>query len=195
MKFRSTIHAIVIPLAVIWSLTASAQTADLIFTKGKIVTVDDQFATVQAVAIKGERIVATGSDTNIEKFKGPSTQLIDLQHRTVIPGLIDNHAHYMRAAEYWHREVRLDGITSHKRAMELIRDKVRESKAGEWVVVLGGWSEEQFTDEPRGFTRQELDQLASNNPVALQLFYFRVYANSAALKAMGIDETARSCQH
>ena len=187
MKFRSTIHAIAIPLAVIWSLTASAQTADLIFTNGKIVTVDDQFATVQAVAIKGERIIAIGSDTDIEKFKGPSTQLIDLQHRTVIPGLIDNHAHYMRAAEYWHREVRLDGITSHKRAMELIRDKVRESKAGEWVVVLGGWSEEQFTDEPRGFTRQELDQLASNNPVALQLFYFRVYANSAALKAMGID--------
>jgi hypothetical protein len=55
MKFRSTIHAIAIPLAVIWSLTASAQTADLIFTNGKIVTVDDQFATVQAVAIKGER--------------------------------------------------------------------------------------------------------------------------------------------
>jgi predicted amidohydrolase YtcJ len=187
MKFRSTIHAIAIPLAVIWSLTASAQTADLIFTNGKIVTVDDQFATVQAVAIKSERIIAIGNDAEIEKFKGPSTQLIDLQHRTVIPGLIDNHAHYMRAAEYWHREVRLDGITSHKRAMELIRDKVRESKAGEWVVVLGGWSEEQFTDEPRGFTRQELDQLASNNPVALQLFYFRVYANSAALKAMGID--------
>ena len=187
MKFRSTIHGIAIPLAVIWSLTASAQTADLIFTNGKIITVDDQFATVQAVAIKSERIIAIGSDVEIEKLKGPSTQLIDLQRRTVIPGLIDNHAHYMRAAEYWHREVRLDGITSHKQAMELIRDKVRESKAGEWVVVLGGWSEEQFTDEPRGFTRQELDQLASNNPVALQLFYFRVYANSAALKVMGID--------
>jgi predicted amidohydrolase YtcJ len=93
----------------------------------------------------------------------------------------------MRAAEYWHREVRLDGVTSHKRAMELIREKVRESKSGEWVVVLGGWSEEQFTDEPRGFTRQELDELAPNNPMALQLFYFRVYANSGALKAMGID--------
>src|SRR6476661_3786199 len=186
MKFRSTIHAIAIPLAVIWSLTASAQTADLIFTNGKIVTVDDQFATVQAVAIKSERIIAIGSDVEIEKFKGPSTQLIDLQRRTVIPGLIDNHAHYMRAAEYWHREVRLDGITSHKQAMELIRDKVRESKAGEWVVVLGGWSEEQFTDEARGFTRKELDEIAPDNPLALQLFYFRVYANTQALKAMGI---------
>ena len=187
MKFSSTIQSIVTSLAVIWSATAFAQTADLVLTNGKIITVDDRFTTVQALAIKGERIIAIGSDADIEKFKGPAAQLIGLQRRTVIPGLIDNHAHYMRAAEYWHREVRLDGITSHKRAMELIREKVRESKPGEWVVVLGGWSEEQFTDEPRGFTRQELDELAPNNPVALQLFYFRVYANSAALKAMGID--------
>jgi predicted amidohydrolase YtcJ len=93
----------------------------------------------------------------------------------------------MRAAEYWHREVRLDGITSHSEALGLIKDKAAQSKAGEWVVVLGGWSEEQFTDEPRGFTKSELDALAPNNPVALQLFYFRVYANSAALKAMGIE--------
>jgi imidazolonepropionase-like amidohydrolase len=113
MKFSSTIHAIVIPLAVIWSITASAQTADFIFTNGKIITVDDRFATMQALAIKSERIIAIGSDADIEKFKGLSTQLIDLQRRTVIPGLIDNHAHYMRAAEYWHREVRLDGVTSH----------------------------------------------------------------------------------
>src|SRR5262249_54609150 len=80
-----------------------------------------------------------------------------------------------------------DGLTSHKEALDLIREKVAESKPGEWVAVLGGWSEEQFTDEPRGFTRAELDAVAPNNPVALQLFYFRVYANSAALKAMGID--------
>ena len=96
----------------------------------------------------------------------------------------------MRAAEYWHREVRLDGVTSHKRAIELIQEKVRESKPGEWVVVLGGWSEEQFTDEPRGFTFKELDEIAPENPVALQLFYFRVYANTAALKGMGIDANA-----
>jgi predicted amidohydrolase YtcJ len=187
MKFSSTIRSIVISFALIWSAIAFAQTADLVLTNGKIITVDDRFTTMQALAIKGERIIAIGNDTDIEKLKGPATQLIDLQRRTVIPGLIDNHAHYMRAAEYWHREVRLDGITSHKRAMELIREKVRESKLDEWVVVLGGWSEEQFTDEPRGFTRQELDELAPNNPVALQLFYFRVYANSAGLKAMGIN--------
>jgi predicted amidohydrolase YtcJ len=115
--------------------------------------------------------------------------VVDLNRRTVIPGLIDNHAHYMRAAEYWHREVRLDGITSHKEALDLIKHKAAESKPGEWVVVLGGWAEEQFVDEPRGFSRAELDGITPNNPVALQLFYFRVYANTTALKMMGIGPT------
>jgi predicted amidohydrolase YtcJ len=189
MKISSTICSIVISVTAFWSIAASAQTADLVLTNGKIMTVDDRFSIAQALAIKGERIIAVGSNAEIEKLKGPATQFIDLQGRAVIPGLIDNHAHFMRAAEYWHREVRLDGITSHKHASELIREKVRESKPGEWVVVLGGWSEEQFTDEPRGFTRQELDVIAPGNPVALQLFYFRVYANSMALKAMSIDAT------
>jgi predicted amidohydrolase YtcJ len=187
MKATSTIRSVIVLLFGFWAVSASAQTADLVLTNGKIVTVDDRFTIAQALAVKGGRVIAVGSDADIEKLKGPATQVIDVQRRTVIPGLIDNHAHYMRAAEYWHREVRLDGITLHKEALDLIRDKVRESKPGEWVVVLGGWSEEQFTDEPRGFTRQELDSIAPNNPVALQLFYFRTYANTPALKAMGIE--------
>jgi len=180
-------RSVLIFLAGLWSFTAAAQTADLLLVNGKIVTVDDQFTIAQALAVKGDRIVAVGSNAAMRKLKESTTRVVDLQGRTVIPGLIDNHAHYMRAAEYWHREVRLDGVTSHRKALELLRAKARESQPGEWVVVLGGWSEEQFTDEPRGFTRQELDAVGPNNPVALQLFYFRAYANSAALKDMGID--------
>src|SRR5206468_4724422 len=93
----------------------------------------------------------------------------------------------MHDAKLWHKEIRLDDVNSRKLALDILRNRVRESKPGEWVVVLGGWSEEQFTDEPRGFTRQELDAIAPNNPVALQLFYFRTYANTHALKAMGIE--------
>jgi hypothetical protein len=66
MKFSSTIHSIVISFALIWSAVALAQTADLVLTNGKIITVDDQFTTVQALAIKSERIVAIGSDADIE---------------------------------------------------------------------------------------------------------------------------------
>ena len=187
MKSFVAVRYVLFFLFAIWSATVFAQSADTILINGKIITVDDQFKTMQALAIQGGRIVATGGNDEIQKLKGPATRLIDVQGRAVIPGLIDNHAHYMRAAEYWHREVRLDGVTSRKLALDLMRDKVRESKPGEWVVVLGGWSEEQFTDEARGFTRKELDEIAPNNPLALQLFYFRVYANSPALKAMGIE--------
>jgi predicted amidohydrolase YtcJ len=180
--------ALVAAVAVACSSAAWAQTAaDTVLLNGKIVTVDDRFTIAEALAIKGGRIVAVGSNAEIDKHKGPGTRVLDLNRRTVIPGLIDNHARYMRAAEYWHREVRLDGVTSRKEALDLIKHKAAQSKPGEWVVVLGGWSEEQFTDEPRGFTRAELDGIAPNNPVALQLFYFRVYANSATLKAMGIE--------
>jgi predicted amidohydrolase YtcJ len=186
MKSFAAARGVLFSLFATWSATVFAQSADTILINGKIVTVDDQFRTVQAVAIQRDRIVAAGGNDEIQKLKGPATRLIDVQGRTVIPGLIDNHAHYMRAAEYWHREVRLDGVTSRKLALDLMREKVRESKPGEWVVVLGGWSEEQFTDEARGFTRKELDEIAPDNPLALQLFYFRVYANSPALKAMGI---------
>jgi predicted amidohydrolase YtcJ len=174
--------------AALWSNAGSAQTvADTLLVNGKIVTVDDRFSIAEALAIRNERIIAVGSTAEIEKLKGPTTRVVDVGGRTVIPGLIDNHAHFMRAAEYWHREVRLDGVTSHNEALGLMKEKAAQSKPGEWVVVLGGWSEEQFTDEPRGFTRTELDAIAPNNPLALQLFYFRVYANSAALKAMGIE--------
>jgi predicted amidohydrolase YtcJ len=183
----SMIRAVLFVLAAAFSAAVWAQGADVILRNGKIVTVDDRFTIAQALAIKGERIVAVGRNADIDKLKGPATRVIDLQKRTVIPGLIDNHAHFMRAAEYWHREVRFDGITSRKQALEFLGEKARDSKPGEWIVVLGGWAEEQFTDEQRPFTRQELDAAAPNNPVALQLFYFRVYANSAALKAMGID--------
>ena len=187
---RSTIVRLVL-VAVIagWSAAAWAETADLVLTNAKIVTVDDRFTIAEALAVKGERILAVGRVSEIEKLKGPATRTIDLGRRTVIPGLIDNHAHYMRASEYWDREVRLDGVTSHTRALELIAEKVRQSKPGEWVVVLGGWSEEQFTDGRRAFTKEELDGVAPNNPVALQLLYIRVYANGAALRVLGIDAT------
>ena len=160
---------------------------DLILTNGKIVTVDDRFSVAQAVAVAGGRIVAVGKTQDIAKLAGSTTRKIDLGGKTVIPGLIDNHAHFMRAAEYWHQEVRLDGVTSRKRALDMIAAKAKQSWPGEWVLVLGGWSLEQFTDSQQGFTRQELDRVAPENPVLLQLIYFRVYTNSPGLKALGID--------
>ena len=107
-----------------------------------------------------------GSTAEIEALKGPSTRVIDVAGRTVIPGLIDNHAHWVRAAE--HDELRFDGVTSRQQALKMLAERVRATKPGEWIAILGGWSEEQFTDDPRGFPLEELDRIAPNNPVAVQ---------------------------
>ena len=167
------------------SMPAFAQDADTVLLNGKIVTVDDRFTIVQALAIRGQRIVAVGATADIEKLKGPATRVIDLAGRTVIPGLIDNHSHWIRAAE--HNELRFDGVTSRRRALELVAERARAAAPGEWIAVLGGWSEEQFTDEPRGFPLDELDRIAPNNPVVLQAVYIHSYLNTAALKAANID--------
>src|SRR5215468_12793594 len=86
---------------------AQAQPADTILLNGKIVTVDDRFSIAESLAIRGGRVVAVGSAADAERLKGPQTRIIDLNRRTVIPGLIDNHAHWVRAAE--HDELRFDG--------------------------------------------------------------------------------------
>lgn len=162
-----------------------ADRADTIFLNGKIVTVDGRFSIAQAVAIRGQRIIAVGNNADVLELQGRGTKLVDLKKRTVIPGLIDNHAHFIRAPE--HEELRLDGVTSHKRALAMLAERVRAAKPGEWIVTLGGWSEDQFVDEPRGFRLDELDAIAPANPVVLQAIYSRSYLNTAALSAAGID--------
>ena len=168
-----------------FTVGAVAQDADLVLVNGKIVTVDDRFSIAQALAIRGQRIVAVGTNADVEKLKGPQTRTMDLAGRTVIPGLIDNHAHWIRAAE--HDELRFDGVTSRAQALKLLAERVQATPAGQWVVVLGGWSEEQFTDDPRGFPRDELDRIAPDNPVVVQAVYIHSYLNSAAQAALKID--------
>jgi predicted amidohydrolase YtcJ len=86
--------------------------ADTILTNGKIITVDNRFSIAQAVAIRGERIVAVGTNADITKLAGPNTRRVDLGGKAVIPGLIDAHAHLMRGAETWTTEVRFDDVDS-----------------------------------------------------------------------------------
>jgi predicted amidohydrolase YtcJ len=177
------------------SLSAAAQgagTADTILINGKIATVDDRFTMAQALAIKDRRVIATGSNDAVRKHAGASTKVIDLKGRTVVPGLIDNHSHWIRAAE--HDELRFDGVTTRAQAVKMLAERLATKKPGEWVVVLGGWSEEQFTDEVRGFPLAELDAMAPNNPVVLQSIYRHSYLNSTALKMAKIDENTPNPQ-
>ena len=164
--------------------------ADLVFTNGKIITVDERFSIAQAVAIRGDRIVAAGTNQEIGLMAGPNTRRIDLKGKAVIPGLIDNHMHLLRAASTWAKEVRFDGVDSRKQAVEMLRARVKAAAPGDWIYNIGGWAHQQFTDDPRPFTREELDQIAPNNPVALQESYYQVFLNSKALAILKIEANA-----
>jgi predicted amidohydrolase YtcJ len=172
------------------ALRAQQAAPDLVLSNGKIITVDERFTVAQAVAIRGDRIVAVGTNQEIAQLAGPNTRRIDLRGRAVTPGLIDNHMHLLRAATTWLRELRFDGVESRKQAIEMLRARAKAEGPGEWVYNIGGWAHQQFADDPKPFTREELDRIAPNNPVSLQESYYQVFLNSKALQTLGIDAGA-----
>ena len=174
------------------SLAAQQAPADIILTNGKVITVDDQFSIAQAVAVRGDRIMAVGTNQDITRLAGPSTRSIDLQGRSVVPGIIDNHAHFQEDGAYWSLEFRLDGVDSRTRALEMLRARAESVGPGKWVFTLGGWSPDQFADDRRPFTRDELDRYAPNNPVYLWFSRSDVFINSEAIEAIGLDEMGAS---
>jgi len=168
-------------------LGAQQPAPDLVLANGKIITVDERFTIAQAVAIKGDHIVAVGTNQEMAQLSGANTRRIDLLGRAVIPGLIDNHMHLLRAATTWQRELRFDGVDSRKQAIEMLRARAKAAGPGEWVYNIGGWAHQQFADDPKPFSREELDQIAPDNPVSLQESYYQVFLNSRALHALGIE--------
>jgi predicted amidohydrolase YtcJ len=161
--------------------------ADTIITHGKILTVDSAFHTVEALAIANGRIVATGTSKEIARYSGKNTKVIDVAGATVIPGLIDNHFHFTRAVETWHDQARFEGVGSRREALRILAAKAASLKPGDWIMVQGGWTPRQFADAPGGFTLEELDGVAPQNPLFVQEGYTVVYANSLALKAVGLN--------
>jgi predicted amidohydrolase YtcJ len=166
--------------------------ADLILSNGKIITVDDQFSIAQAVAVRGDRVVAVGKNEDVNRLAGPNTRRIDLRGKAVVPGLIDNHAHFQEEGAYWTLELRFDGVDTRKRALELLKAKAAATPNGGWVFNFGGWSPDQFSDDKKPFTRDELDKVAPDNPVFLQFTRSQQYLNSKAIDMLGLEKRKES---
>src|SRR4029077_127148 len=128
---------------------ASAETADTILYNGEIVTVDRDFSLREGIAIARDRVLATGASADIRKLADDKTRSIDLGGRTVIPGLTDGHIHGIRAALTFGTEVNWIGVPSLKEALEKVRQAGKVQKPGSWIVVAGGWTEEQFAEKRR----------------------------------------------
>jgi len=184
---RRVLQTAIVGIFAITMVNAQQPAPDLVLSNGKIITVDERFTIAQAVAIAGDRIVAVGTNDEIARLAGPATRRIDLRGRSVMPGLIDNHLHLLRAGNTWMLETRFDGVESRKKAIEMLRARAKAAGPGGWVFNIGGWAHQQFTDDPKPFTREELDQIAPDNPVGLQESYYQVFLNSKALSAFGIE--------
>jgi len=162
-----------------------AQAPDQILFNAQVLTVDEDFSIASAIAISGERILAVGSDQEILALANAQTEQTDLMGRTVIPGLIDNHLHYLRGTNFAAYEIPIHGVTSRQEVLDRISAKAEELGPGKWIFILGGWNEQQFADKAGGFTGEELDLAAPDNPVFIQKTYSAFYMNSLAVAEIG----------
>ena len=111
--------------------------ADLILTNGHLVTVDSSQPEAEAVAITGDRILAVGTDAEIDRYRGPDTQVIDLEGKTVVPGLVDAHLHFPNLGADRSRLVELDDARSMEEAVALVERRVGALPADEWLTGSG----------------------------------------------------------
>jgi hypothetical protein len=176
-----------------------ARPADTILKNGKIVTVDAAFTIAPAIAITGDRIAAVGADEAVALHAGPATRIVDLKGKTVVPGLIDGHAHMDREAL---RNVfpSLGRVRSIRDIQGRIAELARGKPPGEWIVTMPIGDPPYYFDVPemlaekRWPTREELDAAAPNNPVYIRAiwgfwrgtFPLVSCANTEALKRAGI---------
>ncbi|WP_187265450.1 amidohydrolase [Reinekea thalattae] len=192
MKKTNVVTLLLLMLVSVSAHSEVAQSADTLLINGKILTVDDDFSIVQSLAIRDGRIVAVGSNAETNALIGTQTKLIDLNGKTVIPGLIDNHLHFIRGVWNFQMEVRLDGIESRTEAMNKIRDKAKQLEPGKWITVMGGWSYNQFLDNSDRFSLQELDDIAPDNPLFLMIGYSEGFANSKALELANVESSGQA---
>src|SRR6266702_1396763 len=162
----------------------SNQTADVIAYNGKIATQNEQRSMVEAVAVLDGKFLAVGTDREVMAWRGEQTQLINLNKRTAIPGLNDSHTHLIRGGLNYNLELRWDGVPSLADGLRMLREQAGRTPSGQWVRVVGGWSEFQFA-ERRMPTLDELNKAAPDTPLFVLHLYDRALLNRAALRAVG----------
>ena len=115
---------------------------------------------------------------------------LDLKGRRVIPGLNDSHLHVIRGGLNYNMELRWDGVPSLADALRMLREQARRTPVGQWIRVVGGWTEFQFA-ERRMPTLDEINAAAPDTPVFILHLYCRALLNKAALRACGASAACR----
>ena len=167
MKLCTVFHTLVLSCVPFCGLLPQALAAvtpppaDLIIYNAKVLTVNSNFAVAQAIAVRGDQIVAVGKDRQVQRYKGPETRMIDAHGQTVMPGLQDSHVYsYQASISESNAQPDLHSIAE---ALAYIRTQAAQSPSNAWIVVTGLYPTR--IKEGRLPTKAELDAAAPKNPV------------------------------
>ena len=170
-------------------LGAQSRPADLIVTNARIYTVDDSRPVVAAMAVRDGRIAFTGSAREAMALKGAGTRVLDAGGRTVIPGMVDAHAHLLGLGQSL-RSVALYGARSYDEVIARVVVRAKGVPAGQWIIGRG-WDQNQWGDT-RFPTHDALTRALPNNPVYLtRVDGHAGLANAAAMRVANVGATAR----
>ena len=165
--------------------------ADLVLRNGKIVTVDERYGTVQAIAVRADRILAVGTNEEIAEHIGPQTKVIDLQGKFASPGFIEGHGHFTSMGSAM-LNLDLMRVANWDEVIAMVEGAAKRAKPGEWIIGRG-WHQEKWDKIPRpnveGFpTHDALSAVSPDNPVCLtHASGHACFFNARAMELASVD--------
>jgi predicted amidohydrolase YtcJ len=169
--------------------------ADLVILGGKIYTVEDDQPVVEAVAIRGDKIVFAGSEAEVRKLVNENTQIIDLEGKVMTPGFIEGHGHFVGVG---YNELNLDlmYVKSYDELVEKVKEAVDKAQPGQWILGRG-WHQDKWDTKPevlvKGFqTHHQLSEISPDNPVFLRhASGHAALANAKAMEIAGVNQLSK----
>lgn len=199
LSSRVAAAAVVPVLALVlvgWQATPPVEPATLVIHHGKIATVDDQKPEAQALAARGDTIVAVGTDAEIAAHVGPRTRVIDLAGRRAIPGFIEGHGHFTGVGES-RIVLNLMGVKNWDEVVAMVKEAAAQAGPGVWIRGRG-WHQDKWDRRPEpaveGFpTHHSLSAASPNNPVVLgHASGHASFANAKAMELAGVTRDSRN---
>ena len=194
---KKTLKTSILSVLVVFSMLISSSWAqrlnnwpDMILYNGQVLTMDDDFRTVDALALRNDQIQAVGSSSEILKLSGSNTRQIDLKGKTVIPGFTDSHFHLLSSGLAF-QQLQLTSASNIAELVDIIAQAAQNTPKGNWIVASRNWTLGQL-EENRLPTRQELDQATTKHPVWVPRGGHRGVANSLALQLAGLTKMSQA---
>jgi len=181
-------------VALLVGCTEKKTPADTIILGGKIYTMNDQQPEAEAVAIQNGKIVFVGSSKDVENYKGDATQVINLEGKTMTPGFIESHGHFMGLG-FNEMDLDLMSTKSYDEILMKVKEAVAKAKPGQWIIGRG-WHQDKWDTKPttliKGFpTHQALSTISPDNPVFLSHASGHAgLANAKAMQLSGVNQLA-----